>query len=301
MIGIMNKMCHNSIIGKLEEATGLKIKEKEFYNTYFLFKGIENSKSWFVFEGLDDFEFAIWINKPKMRKGCHHSYSSIQLFGEFTELIDKFKPSRTYFSIEGNENVIVEQSIEFIKDLQKNRKYNFVNSMLNWSYGATLDYEQLVSDLGAFYDAKTVQNIDDLVNQCYDKYFADKKAEEEKEQQSLFEFEELCSELSKDERLVGIAIAEQSVSYPNLHIALEHVKYTDIKDIESKIKRFKFYNYKNGVYIEHCTVIEREEVESEYHEHYFRYLQSQVFKKDSFYEYGKVKVYHKGAMKEFSV
>ena len=84
---------------------------------------------------------------------------------------------------------------------------------------------------------------------------------EEKEQQSLLEFEELCSELSKDERLVGIAIAEQSVSYPNLHIALEHIKYTDIKDIESKIRRFTFHNYKHGAYIEHCTVIGREEVE----------------------------------------
>jgi flagellar biosynthesis/type III secretory pathway protein FliH len=52
--------------------------------------------------------------------------------------------------------------------------------MLNWSYGATLDYEQLVSDLGDSYDTKTVQNIDNLVNQCYDKYFTDKKAEEEK-------------------------------------------------------------------------------------------------------------------------
>ena len=82
---------------------------------------------------------------------------------------------------------------------------------------------------------------------------------------------------------------------------MEHIKYTDIKDIESKIRRFTFHNYKHGVYIEHCTVIEREEIESEYHEHYFRYLQSEVFKSDSFYEYGKIKIYHKGAMKEFFV
>jgi len=44
MLGIMNKMCLNSIIGKLEEVTGLKVKEREFYNSYFLFSGIENSK-----------------------------------------------------------------------------------------------------------------------------------------------------------------------------------------------------------------------------------------------------------------
>ena len=301
MIGIMNKMCLNSIIGKLEEVTGLKVKEREFYNSYFLFSGIENGKVWFVFEELEDFEFAIWINNPKMRKGCHHTYSSIQLFGEFTELIDKFKPPRTYFSVDGNDNDIIEQGIEFIRDLYNNRNKNFVNSMLNWSYGATLDYEQLVSDLGDSYDTKTVQSIDNLVNQCYDKYFADKRIEEEKSRKSLLEFEQLCSELSKDERLVGIAIAEQSISYPNLHIALEHIKNTDIKDIENKIRRFKSYNYTHGVYIEHCTVIEREGVEKEYHEYYFRYLKSEVFKHDSFYEYSKIKIYHKGIMKEFSM
>ena len=301
MLGIMNKMCLASIIGKLEEVTGLKVKEREFYNSYFLFSGIENGKVWFVFEELEDFEFAIWINNPKMRKGCHHTYSSIQLFGEFTELIDKFKPPRTYFSVDGNDNDIIEQGIEFIRDLHNNRNKDFVNSMLNWSYGATLDYEQLVSDLGDSYDAETVQGIDDLVNQCYDKYFADKRIEEEKSRKSLLEFEQLCSELSKDERLVGIAIAEQSISYPNLHIALEHIKNTDIKDIENKIRRFKFYNYTHGAYIEHCTVIEREGVEKEYHEHYFRYLKSEVFKHDSFYEYSKIKIFHKGTMKEFSV
>jgi hypothetical protein len=301
MIGIMNKMCHNSIIGKLEEATGLKIKEKEFYNSYFLFEGIENSKSWFVFDGLDDFEFAIWINNSRMRKGCHHTYSSIQFFGEFTEFIDKFKPSRTYFSIEGNESIIAEKGIDFIKHLINNKKYHFLNNRLNWYYGNKLEYEDLVNDLGDSYDSAGFNYFDDLVNQSYNKYFTDKKEEEEKEQQKILEFEELCCELSKDERIVSIAIAKQNISYPNFHIALEYIEYLDIEDIKDKIRWFKFHSYKNSAYIEHFTSIEEEEVENEYHEDYFRYLKSKVFKKDSFYEYDKIKIYHKGIMKEFSV
>lgn len=121
-----------SILNQLSQQ--LTIINKSFGNGYFVFDMGVNSVCHFQIKETPQWQYGIWLNKNKF-----------QIFGEHVELVDKFKPSRTYLSFDNN----LIGFIEKVKDISNNPELYFVDSM-NDGY-ALIPFEKHVDEDGYIY------------------------------------------------------------------------------------------------------------------------------------------------------
>lgn len=111
---IKNKARCDACLKQIQQA-GFKILQKTYKNGYFLFDFGENSVCHFKLKAIPDWRFGIWLD----------SDGTYEIFGDHRDLIDKFKPSRTYVSHSS--------LAPFIQELQAIREhpyFHFVKSMI---------------------------------------------------------------------------------------------------------------------------------------------------------------------------
>ena len=104
----------------------------------------------------------------------------------------------------------LEKLINIPKELKSNPNLSFYNLVKEYYFD---DFSELL-----VYDY-LIKNHS--IHNNWLLFCEDKRVEEEKSRKSLLEFEELCSELSKDERVVGIAIAKQDIKDTTLNDLIE--------------------------------------------------------------------------------
>jgi hypothetical protein len=91
------------------------ITKKTFGDGYFIFTFAPNYVCHFELKETPNWKYGIWLNEN----------NGYDIFGEHVELIDKFKPSRTYISFEND----ISAFIELVKNISQNPKLYFVDSL----------------------------------------------------------------------------------------------------------------------------------------------------------------------------
>lgn len=218
----MNKRIKNKIIKRnnlarqeniLSEISNVfNIDSKRFGDGYFLSSMGINSVCHFTLKETPNWLYGIWLNKNK----------GYEIFGENIELIDKFKPSRTYISFENN-------TIEFInivKKISENPKLYFVDSLTDGD--ALIDYKRIDFEDGDFYYTgyqsirefndetqlwnkfRRDENItkEDFVNKEWTKYFERKEQRlKDEEYDRLYAFN-LFKFLTKIDNVIAVGIKD---------------------------------------------------------------------------------------------
>lgn len=109
------------------------IQSKVFGNGYFIFSMGASSVCHFELKETPDWLYGIWLHD-----------TGYEIFGEHGDLIDKFKPSRTYVSVENNVNAFIDK----IKAIQANPILYFVDALT----GSALEaYKEHPSPEGTWY------------------------------------------------------------------------------------------------------------------------------------------------------
>lgn len=123
---IRNKKIKNKNISRHEDILDnikkhYKIKDKKYHDGYFvIYKGI-CSICIFRIKEIPEWLFGIWLTEE-----------GFKIFGEHEELIDKFKPSKTYISYEND----IEGFMNEIEQLEQDKELYFVDSL---TYGDALE------------------------------------------------------------------------------------------------------------------------------------------------------------------
>lgn len=111
-----------------------------FGNGYFIFsigKG-KNTVCHFEFKQIPDWKWGIWNN----------GNGSLSFFGEHDLLIDKFKPSRTYVSIEiEDEDDIENVLLPELRDIKTNAKLHFICSATYTDPEQVVDVDKQYAEL----------------------------------------------------------------------------------------------------------------------------------------------------------
>ena len=98
-----------------------KIVSKTYLDGYFIFSHGNSSVCHFKLKETPFWLYGLWVGKD-----------GFQLFGEHFDLVDKFKPSRTYVSTTNS----IDEFLSKVKEIQEEPKFHFINSM---NYGQLLD------------------------------------------------------------------------------------------------------------------------------------------------------------------
>jgi hypothetical protein len=132
-----------------------KISSKRFGNEYFLCYMGEKSVCHFRLKETPQWKYGIWLEDN----------NGFEIFGEHVDLIDKFKPSRTYVSHKND----VEGFIEEIKNISKNPKLYFVDSLT--SGDALVAYDKTeCENADVFYHGYQCVSEYNEETKCYDIY-----------------------------------------------------------------------------------------------------------------------------------
>lgn len=131
-----NSSRHKKILNEISQH--FTIKRLEYADGYFLFNFGDKAVCYFSLKDTPDWEFGIWLFEDKF-----------QIFGEHVDLIDKFKPSRTYVSHDNDLNGFIEE----VKNIRDNPKLYFVDS---YTGNALVAYEE-----------KTFEGDDDIYYSGY--------------------------------------------------------------------------------------------------------------------------------------
>jgi len=149
---IKNMKKQNIILNELSKH--FKIINKNFKNGYFIFSFGENSVCHFSIKETPDWLYGIWLDDN----------NNFSIFGEHVDLIDKFKPSRTYLSFKND----LKGFIEDVKNISNNPKLYFVDSLTNGD--ALVPCEKYGDNDNIWYIGYQVERIFNEETNCYNKY-----------------------------------------------------------------------------------------------------------------------------------
>lgn len=112
-----------------EIAKHFKIRDKRFGNGYFIFSMGENAVCHFELVETPGWLYGIWLRDKQ----------KYVVFGEHEDLVDKFKPSRTYVSCEND----VSAFIEMVYKIKENPKLYFVDSLTSGDALVAFEEEEI--------------------------------------------------------------------------------------------------------------------------------------------------------------
>ena len=96
--GHLNKELTNIVLNYLK-LNHNRVYDVNYGDTYFIFKGNKNSVISFKIKGLRNWLFGIWVHSELLFDSDQLDKPVIELFCQHEHLIDKFKPSRSYFLV----------------------------------------------------------------------------------------------------------------------------------------------------------------------------------------------------------
>lgn len=132
-----NRTRHENLLATIQqEFTPVDVIYQDTYAVQILGR---SSVCRFRLKETPDWEYGIWLFDDS------HS-----LFGEHTELIDKFKPSRTYVSMEAD----MDSFLSKIRSIAEDPKFHFVNSLTHGT--AEIDFEEIRHGNEVYYDGYQV-------------------------------------------------------------------------------------------------------------------------------------------------
>ena len=265
---------YNEIFNKIEKNADLQIESKMFGSRYFIFNLGVDSVCHFTIEQTPDWKYGIWLDEE-----CGY-----KIFGEHIDLIDKFKPSRTYLSYKDNE---LDSFISDVKKIAGNPKLYFVES---YTGDALVDYEkyddfytgyQVVrefneeSGLWDKYSRETSITQESFVEDVWDRFQIEKQEEiDNEEHDRKFSFEFFKSIPYLNENICGVGIVDRGGSWSPRYEILVFVDKNTSEDtvddlykiLESvvekecyseKRKTYKHKFYVRGVYGDNSCYLRR--------------------------------------------
>jgi len=187
------------------------------------------SVAYFTLKETPDWKFGVWLND-----------NEIDIFGEHVDLIDKFKPSRTYLSFK-----TVDEFNEVIQ-IHKQPKLYFVDSLTDGN--AIVDYKECYygeemypvgyqvvrewnpeTNLWNKFSRNKDITQEEFVNTHYDKFFEEKRKDklidEEDRKKAFTYFKEL---INVSEKIIAVGIVDGNkkgiISYPryNIRVVVSH-------------------------------------------------------------------------------
>lgn len=111
---------HKAILNEITKH--FTITNKDYMDGYFIFDFGKDSVCHFTLKETPDWDYGIWQGDTSDDPEEKYNF---KIFGEHSELIDKFKPSRTYVSFTDD----IQGFIEQVKLIQSNPKLYFVDSL----------------------------------------------------------------------------------------------------------------------------------------------------------------------------
>ena len=152
-----NRKIANSIFNELKR-NKLIPKDITFTNGYFIFYMGEDSVVHFNIKGIKKWKFGMWIDIK--------NENPIQFFAQYTDFIDKFKPSASIFSVNINNKSLA--NIVTNKDNTKWVYYKIVNMCKHIKYNPMIAFVQeatdsnyITSPLWKLYAEEKLENISD--------------------------------------------------------------------------------------------------------------------------------------------
>lgn len=180
-----------------------------FTDGYFIFRMNPNAVCHFTLKETPDWLYGIWLGDN----------NDFQVFGEHVDLVDKFKPSRTYLSYEND----IDSFIKDLNSIKENPKLYFVDSLTG---SALIDFKketqgeyvycygyQAVNEFNEITQKEDLTKRDESITQ---EYFVNKEYEEfnnEKQQRLVDEdfdrkyaFDFFKEILNLNEGIIGVGI-----------------------------------------------------------------------------------------------
>lgn len=154
------------IFNYIEEESNyrLKVTNKAFGNGYYLFEFGEDSVCHFTIKGLKRWAFGLWV-----RENDDNESYNINLFGEHSDYIDKFKPTATKITYEFKYNTENDlwQSLHFIDELLMIKRHPSV--IKHCYYGVFQNYLTfLLKEFFYYRIEKPLTNVkDDFLTKIY--------------------------------------------------------------------------------------------------------------------------------------
>jgi hypothetical protein len=199
----------DSILRKIRESYTLK--DRVFKHGYFFFYTGRNSVCHFRLKETPYWKYGIWLNNE-----------GFAIFGEHEELIDKFKPSRTYLSYKSD----LQNFISKVKDISLQPDLHFVNSL---TFGnAEVDFKKIEEGNETWYKGYQVVrefnketklwdiiHRDETITQCeyvnkkYKEYFASKEEQCENERaDQLYAFRFFKDLPNMFDEIIGVGVKD---------------------------------------------------------------------------------------------
>lgn len=205
-----NHRAINKLLGEIGET--LSVENKEFGNGYFLFHFGSSSVCHFTLKETPEWRYGIWLID-----GGHH------IFGEHVDLIDKFKPSRTYISHKND----IQAFVESVEKVAKKPKLYFVDSLTgvafidfkeetldgeNWHTGYQVN--RLYNEETGLWDIierDTNMTQDAFVKKKYEQFQKEKLEQKENEAwDRAYAFDFFPTILSFSEHIIGVGVRDQN-------------------------------------------------------------------------------------------
>lgn len=184
----------------------LTVEKIQYQNGYFVYNMGEHSVCYFDIKETPEWKYGIWLKKD-----------GFYLFGEHRELIDKFRPSRTYISNDSD----IDGFIDKVKQIRQNPKLYFVdsltygNALVEWKEhiiddevyvtGYQVTYKEVNGESVSVRDKSITQ--EDFVDESWNRYLDKKKqfeTESESDRKFAFDFFKRLPKMFEDIEYVGI-------------------------------------------------------------------------------------------------
>lgn len=197
----------------LEElGKSLTIVNKRVGDGYYLFSFGASGVCHFTLKETPDWRYGIWLQGDKF-----------EIFGEHMDLVDKFKPSRTYISHEDD----IEGFVKDVKKVEQNPILYFVDSLTGIAF---VDFEEEAHDDGTWYRGYQVKRIyneetmlyefserdrsvtqESFVKDKYEQFQKEKMEQKENEAwDKKYAFEFFPTLLSCSEHIVEVCVSDQN-------------------------------------------------------------------------------------------
>ena len=190
-----------------------KIDTLLFTDGYFIFRMNPNAVCHFTINETPDWLYGIWLGEN----------NNFHIFGEHTDLVDKFKPSRTYLSYEND----IDSFIEDLNNIKENPKLYFVDSLTG---SALVDFKEYNSGGNVYYYGyQAVNNFDedthrgiktkrdknisqeDFVNKEYEEFHNEKQQRlKDEDFDRKFAFDFFKEILDFDDGITGVGIYDRN-------------------------------------------------------------------------------------------